>query len=108
MAKNHVDFTLPEDVKLHVKEAISLHLKNNKHHPQAWEHIENMDEFHIKEMCCDLCAMAKELNNNPKDFFYKKLAQKYSFTKAQKQLVNRTLNILFPQEIKQKPKSNQR
>lgn len=102
--KNHDDIILADDAKLIVKNAVKTHLKNNRHHPQAWVDVADMDDASLKEMCCDLCAMSKEFGDNPQKFFSSNLSNKYQFTLKQKKLVSKTLDFLYPRKKQMSPR----
>lgn len=51
-----------------VKEAVKLHWKNNRHHPEHFNDYHNMNEIDIMEMCCDWCARSKQNKTDLIDF----------------------------------------
>lgn len=60
-----------------LKKSIELHWKNNSHHPEHFENIEDMTELDIIEMCCDWHARSLQYNT---DFlFFVKTRQETRF-----------------------------
>ena len=55
---NHTKFT-EEQLKF-----LKIHWKNNKHHPEYWDDVNDMKEIDIIEMVCDWHARSIEFNNN--------------------------------------------
>ena len=77
-----------------------IHVKSNPHHPEYRDRnmtFSNFDRdetreitngskmqvFEIMEMCCDWCAMSKELGGSPFDWFEKNNGTRWSFTEEQ-------------------------
>lgn len=87
-----------------------IHVKSNPHHPEYWDsnltyatyHSEDhptdgskMSDMAIMEMCCDWCAMSKELGGSPFDWFEENVGKKWSFTEDQCVSIRRKLETAW-------------
>lgn len=90
------------------------HLINNPHHPEYWDKettiynsnnkdntkpidATKMDDESLIEMCCDWASIGSENGNSPQVWFKKGyLEQKWLFTEHQVNLINKTLEELWP------------
>ena len=85
-----------------------IHVKSNPHHPEYWDqnvtyvnHVREkvkrvtngstMSEFALMEMCCDWCAMSKELGGTPFDWFEKNKGKRWEFTDVQISMIQHNL-----------------
>lgn len=50
------------------KDAIKLHWKNNSHHPEHYDSVNDMSELDIMEMACDCHARSKQYNTDLLEF----------------------------------------
>lgn len=76
-----------EDQKT-MDEAWIHHYKNNPHHPEYWENIEEMHIRHLFEMCCDWGAMSYEFGDSVVKFKDEKAYTKHNFTYDQKVVID--------------------
>lgn len=74
------------------QEKIKEHWKNNRHHPEHFSNIENMEELDILEMICDWDARSKQHNTNLIDFV--KVRQNNRFHFPQK-MFEKILNYCY-------------
>lgn len=61
------------------KNAIALHWKNNRHHPEFFSDINNMTELDILEMICDWYARSMQYNTNFLEFVYDRQKNRFHF-----------------------------
>jgi len=103
---NNIDFSYPEGVEEKVDKASDHHKKNNKHHPEAHESIDDMSEVDIIEMVCDWTAMAQELgeeNGSARSWADKNVGTKWKFNDVQEKLIYDTIEALeFWDSVKEK------
>lgn len=53
------------------KEALSVHRRYNKHHPEYWHGgIHSMPEEYVAEMVCDCLARSQEFGTDVRDWFF--------------------------------------
>ena len=64
-----------------LKNAIQLHWKNNEHHPEHFENIEDMKEVDILEMCCDWYARSLQYHTNFLVFVKTRQENRFHFPK---------------------------
>ena len=92
-----IDFKYPDGAEEKVDEATGHHVHINKHHPEAHESINDMNEVDIIEMVCDWTAMAQELgdeNGSARSWADKNVGTKWKFNDGQKQLIYDTIEAL--------------
>lgn len=65
-----------DEVKLNI---IKIHWKNNSHHPEHFEHKEDMTEMDIIEMVCDWYARSMEYGNDLIEFVKKRQSERFHF-----------------------------
>jgi len=63
-----------------VKKKISIHWKNNRHHPEHFSSPENMDEMDLIEMVCDQYARSIQFNNDFFEFFEIRQNNRFHFS----------------------------
>lgn len=63
------------------KEIISVHWKNNRHHPEYFDDYHDMTEIDIMEMCCDWHSRSKEYGTNFLDFVKERQKNRFHFDK---------------------------
>lgn len=68
-----------KSLSIYKQDAIELHWKNNRHHPEHYENIEMMERVDIEEMCCDWMARSLQYNTNLLDFAEKRQADRFHF-----------------------------
>lgn len=61
------------------KKAIELHWKNNRHHPEFFSDVSNMDEIDILEMVCDWYARSMQYNTNLIEFCETRQENRFHF-----------------------------
>lgn len=106
---------LPDWLLEEMSKISEIHVKNNKHHPEAWDSSlisgfvdekdrderekiidgTQMPDLYIAEMICDWCSVSKELNNSPKDWADKNINKKWKFTPKQVELIYKLIDILW-------------
>lgn len=59
--------------------AVSEHNTTNKHHPEAWGQIQQMDELSLMELTCDCVARAQEFGTGAREWFDNSATKKYGF-----------------------------
>lgn len=98
---------MDEDMEKLTKWASFHHVKNNKHHPEYWDSsvkegeqktvdATKMPDEYIIEMCCDWSSVGAENGGSPQDWFEKNNGKRWKFTKDQEDLINETLEKLWP------------
>jgi hypothetical protein len=70
-----------EETKLKLKLAVQQHNSTNKHHPEAWDGIENMPSVYIAEMVCDWKARSEEFGTSLREWIDNEATKRYGFTK---------------------------
>lgn len=78
--------------------AMKSHYATNKHHPEYWENIDDMDKESLIEMCADWCAMSKEYNNDPFNWADNNINIRWSFNDKQIKFIYNTMNIMWSDE----------
>jgi len=92
-----IPYTSPPGIKELAKEASNIHVKTNRHHPQAHEKASNMSNVDIGEMIADHAAMSRELNNSLREWTKNNTLPKNEFTPIQEKLIWEMVS-LFEQE----------
>lgn len=64
-----------------LKEAISFHNTNNKHHPEYWGDIHKMPDEFVAEMVCDWSARSGELGTSLRQWIDGPAMTRYGYTK---------------------------
>lgn len=75
--------------------AMKLHYEHNKHHPEYWDNINDMDEESLVEMCADWCAMSEEYINNPMDWADDNIDRRWKFNEKQTYFIYKTLEKMW-------------
>lgn len=78
-----------------VKYVMAKHYSNNKHHPEHWENIEDMDTESLVEMCADWCAMSEEFKNDPFDWADNTVDSRFLFNETQTYFIYKTLERMW-------------
>jgi len=105
------EFKVPDNIKDKMRAATLHHVKNNKHHPEAWagetadinredrdkppEEIVDatkMPELYIGELVSDWMAMSEEKGNTVKEWADKNVNIRWKFTDEQKDLIYDIIN----------------
>lgn len=86
---------IPSEFRNMLFGAMSKHYKTNKHHPEYWNDINDMDEESLIEMCCDWCAMSEEYHNSPIEWADNHIDIKWKFNEKQSYFIYKTLNKLW-------------
>lgn len=63
------------------KKAIKLHWKNNKHHPEYYENVNDMEEVDILEMVCDWHSRSVEFGTDLIEFAKVRQENRFHFSK---------------------------
>lgn len=64
----------------HFKIALEAHQKANKHHPEYWGKIQDMQRVYVAEMVCDCYARSNQFGTDIRTWFETVATVKYSFT----------------------------
>lgn len=89
---------IPTEDKVHIDNIMKNHYKVNKHHPEHWNNISDMDEESLIEMCADWCAMSKEYHNDPINWADDHIGIKWDFSETQIYFIYKTLNKMWAGE----------
>ena len=87
------DSIYPEGIQAQVETAKEHHLSNNKHHPDYWSDVKDMEDIDLAEMVSDWAAMSEEKG----DDVYKWMADnlpKHGFSEQQIKKIYDMMNIL--------------
>ena len=77
---------------------IKEHWKNNRHHPEHFSSVENMNELDILEMVCDWAARSKQHNTNLIDFVTTRQNNRFHFPEKMFKQILFYCNILTNNE----------
>ena len=77
------------------KRCIELHWKNNRHHPEHFSCVENMEELDIIEMVCDWYARSLQLGTNFMEFVYTRQENRFHFPDKMFSMILKYCNILL-------------
>lgn len=61
------------------KEHIAIHWRNNSHHPEHFERVEDMEEIDILEMVCDWAARSMQYGTNLVEFIETRQVNRFKF-----------------------------
>ncbi len=93
--------------------ATTLHVKNNKHHPEYWckdkdvvnpndrdkpnglIDATNMDDLSIAEMCADWLSVSREKGTNPMKWYEDNLNVRWKFSKNQQNQIVKILTTIW-------------
>jgi hypothetical protein len=59
--------------------ALTQHVRNNMHHPEYWDGIENMPSLYMAEMVCDWHARSSEFGTDLRSFIKDVATKKFDF-----------------------------
>lgn len=76
------------------KECIRLHWKNNRHHPEHFENVEDMTELDIMEMVCDWYARQEQYGTDFMNFVYTRQENRFKFPEQMFDRILRYCEIL--------------
>ncbi len=62
--------------------ALKQHQESNPHHPEYWDHIENMPDLYLAEMVCDIKARSSEFGTDLRAWIDQEALKKYNFKKT--------------------------
>lgn len=109
-------YEYPDGVCERGRFATGHHIKNNKHHPEYWDPMFDLDrhlaqdrddipshpvdgrkmpDVYILEMCADWCAMSEELGNTPMDWAERNIGKRWLFDDRQEKLIFHTLRVAW-------------
>ena len=72
----HAGMKLPPEMQEYLK----IHYKNNRHHPEHWEDISQMEEMDIVELCCDWAARSKQFETDLIEFAKARQENRFHFS----------------------------
>lgn len=87
------DFKYPEGVEKEVDKACLHHIKNNRHHPEFFLALNEMNCYDIIEMVCDWAAMSQELGTSLLEWVDKNVGSKWNFDDEQVKLIYGLVDI---------------
>lgn len=64
--------------------AIEIHTTGNRHHPEAWDGIEEMPRVYVAEMVCDWKARSSEFGSDVLDWVKERATKRFGFSKQGK------------------------
>lgn len=67
-------------LSLFKQDAIELHWKNNEHHPEYWNNINDMPPRARREFVCDCCARSIQYGTKLLDFMETRLQDRFHFS----------------------------
>ena len=73
---------------------IKLHYERNKHHPEHWKNLNNIDEISIIEMSIDFFARSLQFGTDPVEYVTKEDRNRFNFPKEVLQKIIKYLNIM--------------
>lgn len=76
------------------RKAIELHWKNNRHHPEFFSDVSNMDEIDILEMVCDWHARSCQYNTNLLEFCETRQENRFHFPEEMYQKIHKYCEII--------------
>jgi hypothetical protein len=78
-----------------IDKVVEIHYKNNRHHPECHNHINDMTDIDIIEMVCDWTAMSQEYGEkSARDWANKNVGNKWKFSSDQEKLIYDTIETL--------------
>lgn len=77
------------------KKAIELHWKNNRHHPEFFSDVSNMDEIDIIEMVCDWHARSCQYNTDLIEFCETRQENRFHFPEDMYQRIHKYCEIII-------------
>lgn len=86
---------IPIEYQNKLKYVMNKHYKSNKHHPEYWDNINDMDEESLIEMCADWCAMSEEYNNSPLEWADDNIDRRWKFNETQTYFIYKTLERMW-------------
>ena len=69
------------DIDESLKNSIELHWKNNRHHPEHFKNVNDMNEVDILEMCCDWHARSIQYHTDFLSFVKIRQENRFHFPK---------------------------
>ena len=69
-----------KELPAEMQEYLKLHYKNNRHHPEHWEDVSQMEEMDIIEMCCDWAARSKQFGTDLIEFAKTRQENRFHFS----------------------------
>lgn len=82
-------------------EKIKEHWKNNRHHPEHFSNIENMEELDILEMICDWHARSKQHETDLLEFVKVRQNNRFHFPKHMFEKILFYCNIIVNEQKKE-------
>lgn len=76
------------------KAAIALHWKNNRHHPEFFSDVSNMDEIDILEMVCDWHARSCQYHTNLIEFCETRQENRFHFPQEMYEKIHKYCEII--------------
>ncbi len=84
-----------KQLPIDMKQYLSLHYKNNTHHPEHWEDVSQMPEMDLIEMCCDWHARSVQYGTNLLEFAKTRQEQRFNFPEDMFERILFYCNILL-------------
>ena len=80
------------------KKAIELHWKNNRHHPEFFSDVNNMDEIDILEIVCDWYARSMQYNTNLLEFCETRQENRFHFPEEMYRKIHKYCEIISKED----------
>ena len=84
------------------KQAIELHWKNNRHHPEFFSCYENMSKLDILEMICDWHSRSVQYGTDMKEFVRIRQENRFHFPKEMMDMIWYYIDILLEETKKER------
>lgn len=90
-----INFRYPDCIKDKINVATKHHITTNRHHPEYFSDISDMNKIDIAEMVADWAAMAEELNEgSPRAWANKMIGVRWHFTNDQIDLIYAYIDLI--------------
>ena len=77
---------------------VELHWKNNRHHPEYFDDVSQMEEIDIIEMCCDWHARSVQYNTDLLEFAKIRQENRFHFPEDMYKKILKYCNVLLSQD----------
>jgi hypothetical protein len=77
---------------------VELHWKNNRHHPEYFDDVSQMEEIDIIEMCCDWHARSVQYDTDLLEFAKIRQENRFHFPEDMYKKILKYCNVLLSQD----------
>lgn len=77
------------------EQIIRIHWKHNRHHPEHFDRLEDMEEIDIIEMCCDWYARSIQYGTDLISFFHTRQENRFHFPPKMVEKIEKYCHILL-------------